>query len=72
MQALELLNYKNVQFILIGADVDVVEELGEPGQQLGSLAEAEEELDDPDRLFKELRLKRGSLPVEPLVTGHWE
>lgn len=61
----EPLNYEGVEFILIGAQEGVSEELSEA-------LEAEEESQASADLFRELRLKRDSYVVEPLFEGHWQ
>ena len=61
----ELLDYENVEVLLIGAQEDAERELGiqlDPEQESAATAE----------LFRELKLDRERSPVKPLFEGEWQ
>jgi hypothetical protein len=60
----DFLDYENTNFILIGAQEDVSEELG-------INLNAEDEREDTAEIFNELHFDRSRQPVEPLLKGEW-
>lgn len=60
----ELLDYEGAEFVMIGADEDVSEDLG---IELEGEAETEKTAD----LLKQLHLARSRHPAEPLFKGGW-
>src|SRR5919204_1295615 len=59
----ELLNYENVQLLLIGARKKDVEE------ELGIDIDEQKETEKSADLFKELKVKRDQVPLKPLLKG---
>src|SRR5919202_3645189 len=61
----ELLNYENTQVLLIGARKKDVEE------ELGIDIDEQKETENTAELFKELKVRRGQVPLKPLLKGEF-
>jgi hypothetical protein len=68
---LDLLNFKGIEFVIIGETNNIVKEFGFTGQEI----EEEEQIDaehlQDENLFAELRLAQSVHPPEPLLYGQW-
>jgi hypothetical protein len=69
------MDYDGAELLFIGAKEDIVEELGEAGEELEELSDFEIKKITPlkaeDAILKELNLEREVLPSEPLH-GLWK
>ena len=61
----KLLNYENTQVLLIGARKKDIE------QELGINLNEEKETENTAELFKELKVRRGQVPLKPLLKGEF-
>jgi hypothetical protein len=59
-----LLDYEGAEFVLVGARLD-------PERELGIDLEAEAERGETSDLVRQLHLRRGEHPIEPLLEGEW-
>jgi hypothetical protein len=69
------LNYPYCEFLFIGATDHLLKELGEVGEDLMEMEDKDDfEVQDAgveDYIFKELKLEKEKVPVEPLQ-GEWK
>lgn len=75
METTEFLNYANCEILLIGASDNLIQELGEVGEELHDLEEEHEfkmqQTGEEKYIFEELKLDRSKAPIEPLH-GEWK
>eukprot|EP00742_Colponemidia_sp_Colp-10_P003638 GILJ01003872.1.p1 GENE.GILJ01003872.1~~GILJ01003872.1.p1 ORF type:complete len:335 (-),score=59.96 GILJ01003872.1:194-1198(-) len=74
-QTPDLLDHENAEILIIGAAEDVVEELGEVGQDLEKYGEQDIRESKhglkPDKLYNELKMSKKIFPSESLTSGEW-
>lgn len=62
---IRMLDYEKAEFVLIGARTD-------PDEEYGLRLEPEGEDEAGSDLLRDLRMRKGSRPVEPLFSGQWQ
>jgi hypothetical protein len=75
METTQFLNYANCEILLIGATDNLIQELGEVGEELHDLEEEDEFKVQgsgvEDFIFDELKLEKNNVPIQPLH-GEWK
>jgi hypothetical protein len=75
MDNTKFLNYANCEILLIGATDNLIQELGEVGEELHQMEEEDElkvlDVGISKHIFDELKLEKDQAPVEPLE-GQWK